>query len=167
MTRIVPFVLLAWFASAAGCASVASGVTTGILDKWFEPNPTSIKAKVKASPGLNPDLNDRPSSVVVRLYELTSLGAFEKADYFSLDANDEQLLSTDLQDREEFIIGPGDERTIEREVKPETRYMAVVAAYRQIQDARWRSTIALEENEENELVITLDNLAASIQLAED
>ena len=149
------------------CASTAAGVTKGLLDKMLEPAPTSIEATFLASDLVNPDPNNRPSPIIVRFYELSSLGNFESSDFFALYEQDEDVLGTDLQAREEIQLAPGEKRSFERELRPDTRYVAVIAAYRDIENATWRSSIEVELNDKTPLIVKLEKLAVTIKVEDD
>ena len=151
----------------AGCSSTAAGVTKGVLDKMFEPSPTSIEATFLTSDLVNPDASNRPSPIIVRFYELSSIGNFEGADFFALYEQDEDVLGTDLQAREEIQLAPGEKRSFERELRLDTRYVAVMAAYRDIENATWRSSIEVELNEMTPLIVKLEKLAVSIEVEDD
>lgn len=151
----------------AGCSSTAAGVTKGVLDKMFEPSPTSIEATFLTSDFVNPDPNNRPSPIIVRFYELSSVGSFESTDFFALYEQDEDVLGTDLQAREELQFAPGEKRSFERELRPDTRYVAVMAAYRDIENATWRSYIEVELNEKTPLIVKLEKLSVSIEVEDD
>jgi type VI secretion system VasD/TssJ family lipoprotein len=53
-----------------------------------------INLKLTASDQLNPDLNGRPSPIVVRLFELKHPVTFENADFFSLYERAKESLAT-------------------------------------------------------------------------
>ncbi|MGI9336034.1 MAG: type VI secretion system lipoprotein TssJ [Gammaproteobacteria bacterium] len=159
--------VMALASSLSACTTTIAGVTKGILDKITEEDPTTVSITFKSSSGLNPSAANRPSPVVVRLYELSSLGALERADFFSLYDDAETVLGADLHGSEELRILPGQTRSVERELDPESKYVAIVAAYRNIENARWRDSYEVELFDENPLLVTLDNLAVSIALADD
>ena len=46
-------------------------------------SPTLISAALQATTSINPDARNRPSPVVIRVYELKTPAAFESADFFS------------------------------------------------------------------------------------
>ena len=67
---------------------------------------TKLNLKLTASDQLNPDLNGRPSPIVVRLFELKHPVAFENADFFSLYERVKETLATDLVATEELELRP-------------------------------------------------------------
>lgn len=151
----------------SGCASVASGVTSAALGKIFEPDPTSIAAKFVATDFINPDLDNRPSPMIVRFYELSSVGKFNEAGFFKLYEQDEDTLGKDLLERDELQFIPGETRTFERELNPETRYIAVMAAFREIDKATWRASFEVVPNEKSLLEVKMDKLTVSIEVKQE
>ncbi|WP_122746042.1 type VI secretion system lipoprotein TssJ, partial [Pseudomonas viridiflava] len=63
---------------------------------------TKLNRKLTASDQVNPDLNGRPSPVVVRLFELKHPVAFENADFFSLYEHAKESLAPDMVASEEL-----------------------------------------------------------------
>lgn len=94
---------------------------------------------VTAKDTVNPDDKGRPSPVLVRVYELKTDGAFENADYFSLETADKALLTQDLLARDEFILRPGESRDIERKLNPDTQALGILVGYRELGKATWRA----------------------------
>ncbi|SMC25007.1 type VI secretion lipoprotein, VC_A0113 family [Andreprevotia lacus DSM 23236] len=99
--------------------------------------PTEVDALVLAQPKLNPDLNARPSPVVVRLFQLKGLNAFQAADYFSLVEHPEAL-GPELLSSEELLVRPDEALRIKRPILPGATYFAAVAAFRDVDRSRWR-----------------------------
>lgn len=165
--EIAFLVVLSGVAITSGCASAISGVTTGVLNKVFEPDPTRIQATFRAAEGLNPDPTGRPSPVLVRVYALQSIGRFETADFFSLFDGDETLLGTDLTYKQEFTLGPGEELELERELSGDSRFIGVIGAFREIETAAWRASMPIEPNDDSELLIELENIEVRILDAAD
>jgi type VI secretion system protein VasD len=126
------------------------------------PPPTIIQAAVDVRPSVNPDARGRPSPVVVRYYELKSLAAFNSADFFSLFERDKETLGAELVDREEFQLKPGDKREFEKKLQAGTHYVAVVAAFRDLEHAQWRATFAVVPEKVSPIAIRLEGSAVSI-----
>lgn len=126
------------------------------------PAPTVIAAAVEAADDLNPDSIGRASPVVLRVYELKTLAAFETADFFSLWDRDNETLGPDLVAREEIQLRPGERRTFERTLQPDTAHVAVIAAFRDLERARWRGAMAVVPNLTQPVVIKLESRSVSI-----
>ena len=66
--------------------------------------PAYATLEFEVSNKANPDLNGRPSPVVIHVYELTSNTLFESQDFFSLYEEPEVVLGPDLINKQEFGI---------------------------------------------------------------
>ena len=135
---------------------VLLGLAGGCAKPPPPPPPTVIQATLSADAGVNPDSRGRASPIIVRVLELKTLAAFNAADFFSLWDREKETLGTELVAGEEFQLRPGDTRKFERSLPPETKYVAVVAAYRDLERATWRGAVAIAANQTQSLVIGLD-----------
>jgi len=124
--------------------------------------PTKINAQILASFDINPDATGRPSPLVVRVYELKANQTFDDADFFQLYDDEAATLGGDLLTREEFELSPGEGREIIRKTNEQARYIGVVAAYRNIDQARWGASTALELNSKNTLIIRIREQTVTI-----
>ena len=120
------------------------------------PKPTIIQATIDVRPSTNPDPRGRPSPVVLRFYELKSLAPFSSADFFSLFDRDKEVLAAELVAREEYQLTPGENRQFERKLQPETRYIAVIAAFRDLERAQWRASMPVVPQQTTPVVIRLE-----------
>ena len=102
------------------------------------PKPAKAHLSISASAAVNPDAEGRPSPVVVRVYQLKDDAAFGAADFFAIFDKEEATLATSLLTREEFVLAPGDARTVDLQVSPEAKFLGVAAAFRDIRNAAWR-----------------------------
>ncbi|MBI6853274.1 MULTISPECIES: type VI secretion system lipoprotein TssJ [Pseudomonas syringae group] len=102
---------------------------------------TKLNLKLTASDRLNPDLNGRPSPIVVRLFELKHPVAFENADFFSLYERAKESLAPDMVTSEELELRPGETVELKLTVGEGSRYVGVLAAYRDLPETRWRYTL--------------------------
>lgn len=132
---LVRAALAVWVAlSLAGC---------GLFG--FSSNPpaqkeqTKLDLMIEAAAGLNPDSQGRASPILLRIYELRSDIVFQDADYFSLQNADKATLGTDLLAVDQFILRPGETRTIRRKSHPETSAIGVFAGYQDLPNATWRA----------------------------
>jgi type VI secretion system protein VasD len=149
--------------SLSGCAGEIAGSVAGkLVEKLFEPAPTRIEATIQATQDINPDYDGQASPLVIRLYELKSATAFNNAAFFALYDGDLAELGDDMQNREEIELKPGQAVEVARDLKPETRFIGIMAAYRDIDNATWRAVQPIEENETAELTITVQRLNVSI-----
>lgn len=128
-----------------------SGCSTGSS----APDPTRLDLTLAASVRLNPDQHDRPSPVVLRLFALRHPVAFETADFFSLYERPRDILADDLLVTEELELRPGETRRLKLLVE-NGRHLGVLAAYRDLNETRWRQVLTLDPGQRNQAVLLLD-----------
>jgi len=117
---------------------------------------TKVNLKLTASDQLNPDLNGRPSPIVVRLFELKHPVSFENADFFSLYERAKETLAPDMVASEEMELRPGETLELKLSVEEGSRYVGVLAAYRDLSDTQWRYTLQVTPLDATDVDLTLD-----------
>ena len=117
---------------------------------------TKLNLKLTASDQLNPDVNGRPSPIVVRLFELKHPVAFENADFFSLYERATESLAPDMVATEELELRPGETVELKLRVESGSRYVGVLASYRDLPDTKWRYTQQLPPAEVTDADLILD-----------
>jgi type VI secretion system protein VasD len=130
--------------------------------KLFGPSPTVVNIDLRASPGLNPDVSGRASPLRVRFYELKSVSVFNSADFFSLYDRDKEVLAADIVVREEIQVEPGMQKSFTRKPGPDTKFIAVLAPYRDLDHAKWRAAMEVPANKTTLVELKLDPLAVSL-----
>jgi type VI secretion system protein VasD len=128
-----------------------------------------VKSTLTVAQELNPDYQGRSSPVNIIVFQLSSADAFSNADFFSLYDPDAAVLGDDLLGRTQLLLQPGEEREWTAEFDRETRFIGVIAAYRDIENAEWRATVELPTKgligrffSKNKLRIVVDTLAISV-----
>ena len=145
-----PLAVIALLASViAGCASAPPP----------PPTPTEITGMLQASAQINPSVSKRPSPLLVRVYELKSATAFNNADFVSLYQRDAAELGAEMVGREEFTVNPGDSRPLTKMGAPETRFVGVFAAFRDLDHAKWRGVVAIQPGQKQRIVISAEELS--------
>jgi len=81
-------------------------------------SPPLLRGSIVVDSNVNPDRAGRPSPIVVRVYELKSVAAFNSADFFALFDNEAATLSGELVGRDEFQLQPGETRNISGSSSP-------------------------------------------------
>jgi type VI secretion system protein VasD len=89
-----------------------------------------LDVDLTARAALNPDDAGRPTSVAVRVYQLTDRKMFDAASYDDLLKNDRTVLAQDLQADMSATVSPGASSSLSQPMQRETEYVAVVALYR-------------------------------------
>ncbi|WP_269584527.1 type VI secretion system lipoprotein TssJ [Roseibium sp. Sym1] len=139
------------------------GLLAGLAACSRVPPPTPIKVQLQADEYTNPNENGDPSPVVVRVYQLKEVTAFQNAEYFDLADNDKKVLGGDLIGVQEYEMTPGKSQDYNRDVSSEATHIGVIASFRDIENAQWRDSIELKQEKKNEFVIYLTTLAVRIQ----
>ena len=145
-----------WLGLAVTVAAVAAGCARG-------PKPTPIGVTLNADAGINPNDEGKASPVVVRLYELKGLKAFNSASYFDIMDDDAKALGSDMIAGQEYEMTPGQEQKYDRDVSAEATHIGVVAGFRNIQSAKWRDSIELKQEKQNDFVIFVTGQSVRIE----
>jgi type VI secretion system protein VasD len=128
--RTATLALIAVLLAADGCKSKAPKPA---------PPPVPARLAVIARTDVNPDEAGRASPVVLRVYQLKDDAAFRNADFFALFDKEQATLAASLIERQEFVLAPGDQKSLEYPISGEAKFLAVAAAYRDIRNADWRA----------------------------
>lgn len=145
MYRVIAIAMLGALGLLAGCGSVSPLSTL-----------TKLDLTLTASDAVNPDRHGRPSPVVVRLIELRHPVAFENADFFSLYGRAEQSLPKDWVNSEELELRPGQQLALKLSVEPQSRYVGVLAAYRDLPQVQWRLVLPVAQEQLIRVELMLD-----------
>ncbi len=133
MTRyFILGVLLLTVLNLSGCA-------------WFESVPHA-DFTFQSAHYLNPDMDGRPSPVVVTIYQLKSAYAFKQADSTSLMANSAKILAGDLIDKNTIEIRPNSTQSITQMLDPNTQFLGIVADYRNATTESWHKAVKLDSS---------------------
>lgn len=151
----------------AACGSTRSSPTTEAA--------VELRLQLIASADVNPDDRARASPIMVRVYELRSGTAFRSADFFSLQDDERKAAGDDVLAVDEFILRPGETKTIERRANPATTQIGVLAGYRNLSKSVWRDVYRLrspprlpwyrgmfQRKQQETLTVRVDRQAVSI-----
>lgn len=135
----------------AACTGVLA-----LLGACAAPKPvtTPVALTLAAAPNVNPDRQGRASPVVTRYYVLKAPGAFEAADFFSLQDKDAATLGADLVQREEVILRPGERRSVQLTLGADVKALGFMGGYRDLTHARWLQSVPLTPGQPLALTVT-------------
>ena len=115
------------------------------------PKPPIAQLSLNVQKNVNPRVNEKKESesrpIVIRVYELKSLATFNESDFFSVRDHYREVLSNELLNSEEFYLVPNQKLRLTRPLNLDTRYIGVVAAFREIETAQWRASTAVPVDE--------------------
>jgi type VI secretion system protein VasD len=129
--------------------------------------PTTVAITVNAAGNVNATITGQGAPVAVRLYQLASPAAFEGAEFFRLYRQDAETLSTDLVKKDEYLLVPGQSKTITLMPTDSVRTLGVVAIYREFQSVNWRASTAVIPHVTTNVVVTLDATGLSLKATQD
>jgi type VI secretion system protein VasD len=122
-----------------------------------------LDLNMASQPNVNPDNSGRPSPVLVKTYELRNDLVFNQSDFQSLFERPVPTLGADLVAADELVLIPGEARKVTYTPSANTRFLGVVAGFRQMERAQWRmikpvdpekkNTVALEFNDASILIV--------------
>lgn len=121
-----------------------------------------LDLNVASQPNVNPDNSSRPSPVLVKTYELRNDLAFKQADFQSLFERPVPTLGADLIAADELVFIPGEARKVAYKPTPGTRFLGVVAGFRQMERAQWRIIKAIDPEEKNIVALELNDTSILI-----
>ena len=142
-----------------GLASLFAGCASG------PPPPVPMTCAIDASKQINLTSNGRPSPVLLRLYGLKSAAAFNNADFVTLYQHDATELATDLTTKDEFTLTPGETSACSKVLPPDTRFLGVLVAFRDVEHATWRAVAGVEGGKRATVVVNVDTLSVKINVA--
>ena len=129
------------------------------------PKPVPIAGNLIAAAAVNPDITGRASPVAVKIYQLKSAGSFESGDFFALYAQPAATLGADLVSLTEITVRPGETKRFDQEIELQTRFVGVVAGFRNLENAQWRAVVPVppKKLESQQLDVTVKDLAAKVE----
>jgi type VI secretion system protein VasD len=145
--------------------AVVGFLTVSLLGACGSASPPLLQGTIKVDQAANPDLNGRASPVVVRVYELRSPAAFSGADFFSLFEKESETLAGDLVGREEYSLRPAETQPYRRQLQPDTKFIGVVAAFRDLEHSRWRQVAPVPAERQSTIAIGIEARAVTVTVA--
>lgn len=128
-----------------------------------ETSPKKLLIRYEASSDLNPDINLRPSPLVVNSYQLSNQTSFQDLDFFTLYDKAKTTLGDGLLYQDQIEIKPKQVIETEQEYFKKTKFLAIMAAYRDIDNAVWQKVILLDPKEKKPIRVLLSSKEVIIQ----
>ena len=123
------------------------------------PPPAVLTLTIAAGPDQNPDPSGRPAPVAIRLFELNGTAKFERADVFALTEHEQQTLGEEGQGSEEFVLRPGETRTLTRELKKGVQFVGIAVLFDR---SRWRVVAPVGVSGPTKLTLQINGLNATL-----
>ena len=109
---------------------------------------TEVEVQFYVEPDINPDDSNenRPSPLIVRIYELADKEQFEQAKFRDIYFNDKKMLGDDFIKKHTLkALLPGTNRLDQFELKKGTAYVGFFAEFVQYKDADFRVVIPVDK----------------------
>lgn len=94
--------------------------------------------------------------MLVRIYELKAVTAFDAADYFALNDKERESLGADLLSRDDYQIKPGERLQVARKLNAGTKRLAAMVAFRDLERSVWKASVAISDPPPDEIRILID-----------
>jgi len=134
-------ILLLAFIGLASCSSSSSKVG-GILNL-----DTDLAITFEVDSDINPDDDNRPSPLFVRMYQLKSPKMFNKADFINLFERDKEVLGADLISKHKLKrFKPGESREEPFVLDENTLYIGLYAEFLNYRNATYKLVIPVTAN---------------------
>lgn len=117
-----------------------------------------IELAVASQPNVNPDNSGRPSPVIVKMFELRNDLAFKQSDFHSLFNQPMQALGSDLIAADELVFIPGEARVVRYLPTEQTRFIGIMAGFRQMDRSLWRVIRPVDPEETNLVAFELNDV---------
>lgn len=126
-----------------------------------------VDLTISTSKNLNPDIEKRASPIVIKIYQLTQIDTFNNSDFFTLYEDDKSILAKDLKFRKELEIKPDQSYVIPLDIDSASKYIAVLAAFRNLDKAQWKSFLEIDPLNPQPLIIELKEFKVNISTSLD
>ncbi len=137
-------------------ALIGLGLTTGLAVGSFAmgcspaappaaPKPCDVQIvtlRIYAADNINPNENQNPRSVVVRLYQLKDEMRLQNASYDEVLLNDKEVLGDDIVKMDEVVVFPNDLVEIKFERPKEASVLGAVALFHSPKGQSWKTFYA-------------------------
>ena len=158
--RILPsIVVVLLITNLLGCGLLGKNKSKPETTKSQER--TRIKLSVFSDHESNPNSASRASPVYVKFMLLPNTGSFDSAQYEDVFGNDDSELSSMVF--EDKIIAPGSNIHIETSGNANFNYLAVAAAFHNIDSSKWKDFIRVDMSESTlQFIVSIEKNAVSI-----
>ena len=127
----------------------------------IEPPPI-LTLTIQGSADQNPTPAGTAQPLEVRIYQLGSTSAFDRAVFFALTNQEQLTLGPSDLGSDTYVIAPGATKTIVTQLKPGVQAIGVAALFQQIDTATWRAHAPAAPHGPTKLMLKISKLAISL-----
>lgn len=131
----------------AGCG-VADRVGNRFGDTWAGDifgNQERVRVTIDSDAEVNPDVDGKPLSVVVRIYQLSERAPFATASPRQLWDDEKAVLGNSLISQREITLLPDQQKVDVAALDPKAQFVGVAAFFRNTASAQWQALFAADE----------------------
>lgn len=170
--KIRPYSPLSWLFVLVnfwsfGCSTLTSVVGEDPPVQPSPPEPTVITLKLETSQNLNLNPDGKATPLVARIYELKSSDGFTNADFFTIYNRDKDVLGSDVGFRKELDLTPGQKREVRFEPKPDSRFIGVFGAFRDLETAQWRAVLEIPADKKPVMRVLYSKNSVTIEVLKE
>jgi type VI secretion system protein VasD len=141
--------------NVAGALGVA--LLAGCASPPPPPPPTVVNITLHTTADANPTVSGAGAPLALRVYQLTSAANFNAAEFFPLYNSDAATLKSDIIQRDDFLMPPGDTKMDPLRPKDPVKAIAIFGAYRDFRHATWRASTDIPPNKTTDITVTADH----------
>jgi type VI secretion system protein VasD len=123
---------------------------------------THLTLSFQSSDDLNPDVNNRPSPVDIRVFQLRNSDNFNETKFSDLYTNAQTVLDKDLIAEHKVEINLKQTQSLDLTLYEETQFLGFIVAYYDLEKSKWRQIRTLSSLK-NPTLINLNAHDFSIQ----
>jgi type VI secretion system protein VasD len=131
--------------------------------KEIPPEPTHITITIETAGDINPNIEGRPSPLVLRIYQLKSSSNFKKADFMSLYEKDASFLGNGLLKKEEIFLKSNEKRNILYEAEAGTSSVGLMAVFRNYEQSQWKATTTVSPHKFNQINVSISGTTLTVK----
>lgn len=135
--------------AALGGCGVADRIGGHMKDTWageLFSNQEIVRVSLDADEQVNPNVDGRPLSVVVRIYQLTEAEPFRTMSPRLLWSDGDTFLGKELLSQREVTVLPGQQDVVDvSALNPQTQFVGVAAFFRNSVDTQWQVLFDADE----------------------
>jgi type VI secretion system protein VasD len=156
-------VLLRWAGCGAGALLWGCGSDEEEPPPPPPPPPTIVSLTLRAAPDVNQTEAGEARPVLVRIFRLASVDNFLESGFFELDSDTQGVLGRSLIGEDAFTLAPGATQIYQRQFEENARFVAIIAAYRNVEAVNWRGFHGVPRNRTTLLTAELNATGLSLQ----
>lgn len=156
-----------------GSCSTVDAVDKHFITGWLGPDATTIEAEISVDTEANIDQRGARAPIKLRFYLLTSTSVFNRASYFELKEQDEDLLAKSLKALEFGTYKPGEQARLQLTLPPdalstdEKLYFGVWAGYIDLDNTKiWHDAVEIDVGEKSRVSVEVEPLNLSLKLTD-